>query len=109
MQPVTSASRHFTASMVVIDPATQGVLLVHHNATDQWLFPGGHVDPDETPGECALREVLEETGIKAVIFDNSGIHLPGMEWHPSPWITAALPAPVKPHKRRSVDHPRIGS
>lgn len=52
---ITQATRHLTASMAVIDPDTTEVLLVHHNATGKWVFPGGHIDPDETPGEAALR------------------------------------------------------
>jgi 8-oxo-dGTP diphosphatase len=95
---VTSTSRHLTASMVVIDPRSRTVLLVHHNATGLWLFPGGHLDPDETPAECAVREVREETGVHAVVFDDTGDTLPGMDWHPSPWITAEIPAPAKPER-----------
>lgn len=29
-----------------------------------WAIPGGHVDVNETPYECAIRELLEETKIK---------------------------------------------
>ena len=32
-----------------------------------WTFPKGHVEAGETPRQAALREVLEETGYKAVI------------------------------------------
>lgn len=32
---------------------------------DRWDLPKGHVDPGETNLECALRELEEETGIKA--------------------------------------------
>lgn len=110
---VTVHSRHLTASMVVIDPAEDAVLLVHHKATGLWVFPGGHLDPDETLAECAVREVREETGVEAVVFDPSGMTLPGMEWHPSPWITAAIPAPAKPHKgepaHTHIDHLFIGT
>jgi 8-oxo-dGTP pyrophosphatase MutT (NUDIX family) len=95
---VTETTRHLTASMVVIDPHTASVLLVHHNATGKWLFPGGHVDPDETPAEAALREVREETGIHATITGQTVMDLPGMVWHPSPWITAEIPAPAKPQR-----------
>lgn len=94
---VTGMTRHLTASMVVIDPDTASVLLVHHLATGCWVFPGGHVDPDETPGEAAVREVLEETGVRAAIVGES-ITLPGMIWHPSPWLTAEIAAPPKPER-----------
>lgn len=29
-----------------------------------WLAPGGGIDPDETPEDCAIREVREETGLR---------------------------------------------
>ncbi|MFE2283865.1 NUDIX domain-containing protein [Streptomyces sp. NPDC059443] len=31
--------------------------------TEIWQWPGGNMDPGETPWECALRECLEETGM----------------------------------------------
>ncbi|MGH8906462.1 MAG: NUDIX hydrolase [Egibacteraceae bacterium] len=61
-----TAIRHFTASAVAFDDSDR-VLLVHHNELGQWLYPGGHIDANEDPAEAALREVREETGIKAVI------------------------------------------
>jgi ADP-ribose pyrophosphatase YjhB (NUDIX family) len=39
-----------------------------------WTFPKGRQQTDETPEEAALREVLEETGIKAEIKER----LPGV-------------------------------
>lgn len=95
---VTASSRHLTASMVVIDPDYNLVLLVHHKASGTWVFPGGHVDADETPGEAAIREVFEETGIRATAVGRRRVELPGMIWHPSPWITAEIPAPAKPQR-----------
>ena len=32
-----------------------------------WTFPKGHIEAGETPRQAALREVLEETGYKAII------------------------------------------
>jgi 8-oxo-dGTP pyrophosphatase MutT (NUDIX family) len=38
-------------------------LLMRH--ADRWDLPKGHVDPGETDLECALRELWEETSIRA--------------------------------------------
>jgi 8-oxo-dGTP pyrophosphatase MutT (NUDIX family) len=39
------------------------VLVVHRPKYDDWSFPKGKADGDETDEECALREVEEETGL----------------------------------------------
>jgi 8-oxo-dGTP diphosphatase len=31
-----------------------------------WSFPGGHIDNGESPEECALRELEEETGLRGI-------------------------------------------
>jgi len=37
----------------------------HPPAQDLFAFPGGRAEPGETPAETALRELEEETGLKA--------------------------------------------
>ena len=44
------------------------VLLMHrHKAPNlgQWVGPGGKVEADESPYECAIRELYEETSLHA--------------------------------------------
>ncbi len=43
------------------------VLVVHRPRYDDWSLPKGHVDPGETWAATALREVEEETGVRATI------------------------------------------
>jgi 8-oxo-dGTP pyrophosphatase MutT (NUDIX family) len=76
--------RHYTASAVVLDDANR-VLLVHHNKIGLWLYPGGHVDPNETPAEAAVREVIEETGVAAVVVGEPGFAHTAVQGHASPW------------------------
>jgi 8-oxo-dGTP pyrophosphatase MutT (NUDIX family) len=57
--------QHFTASGVVI--SQQHVLLVHHKRIGAWLPPGGHIEDFEMPEETAVREILEETGVRVEV------------------------------------------
>ncbi|XP_051917053.1 nudix (nucleoside diphosphate linked moiety X)-type motif 4a [Hippocampus zosterae] len=42
------------------------VLLVSSSRhPDQWIVPGGGVEPEEEPSRAAIREVYEEAGVKA--------------------------------------------
>ena len=49
------------------------VLLVHRPQYDDWTFPKGKADEDESDEECALREVHEETGLRCALDDEIGV------------------------------------
>ncbi len=49
--------------LVFRDSSRESFLLMKH--PDRWDLPKGHVDEGETEMQCAMRELLEETGIKA--------------------------------------------
>ncbi|MGH3327939.1 MAG: NUDIX hydrolase [Streptomycetales bacterium] len=80
-----TAIRHFTASAIVFDDHER-VLLVHHNRLVQWLYPGGHIDPNEDPAQAALREVEEETGIRAQVISDPLFTHPAITAHPPPYM-----------------------
>ena len=49
------------------------VLLVHRPRYDDWTFPKGKADEDETDEDCALREVHEETGLRCALDEEIGV------------------------------------
>jgi|SRR3989344_1255718 len=57
--------KHFTASALIIDNGK--VLLLYHKKLGVWLYPGGHIEKNETPGQTVIREVKEETGLDVEI------------------------------------------
>ncbi len=56
--------RHFTVSGFV---SRRGQTALHWHRLGLWLPPGGHIEADEDPIEAVLREVYEETGIRAEV------------------------------------------
>jgi 8-oxo-dGTP pyrophosphatase MutT (NUDIX family) len=50
------------------------ILLLHHAKLGKWLFPGGHIEENETPDQAVLREVKEETGLDFEFLNFSGIN-----------------------------------
>lgn len=54
-------------SVIILDETRSQVLLVKRRDIPVWVFPGGGIDPRETPEQAALREALEETGFHVEI------------------------------------------
>jgi ADP-ribose pyrophosphatase YjhB (NUDIX family) len=61
--------QHFTATGIVFNNKNE-ILMVKHKKLRVWLPPGGHIEENELPDKAVLREILEETGIKATIISN---------------------------------------
>jgi 8-oxo-dGTP pyrophosphatase MutT (NUDIX family) len=61
----------------VVRRADGRIAVVHRPRYDDWSLPKGKLDDGETFEDAALREVEEETGIRAAL----GAELPAMRYH----------------------------
>ena len=87
------AEGHLTGSAITVSADGSRVLLLHHRKLDRWLQPGGHGDPGEATGEeVALREALEESGIRGLALHPAAPRPLDVDVHDIP-ARAAEPAP----------------
>ena len=55
---------HVCVMFAPFDRQTKQIFLIHHRKADLWMIPGGHVEPNEKPVDCVIREFAEELGKK---------------------------------------------
>jgi 8-oxo-dGTP diphosphatase len=85
-----AGTKHFTASVLVENRGE--FLLLYHSKLGMWLYPGGHVEPDEEPQDAGLRELAEEAGIVVPLLSCAAApHMPVEREESS---TAELPMPL---------------
>jgi 8-oxo-dGTP pyrophosphatase MutT (NUDIX family) len=92
-------ARHFTATAFVVQG--DATLLHWHRRLQQWMPPGGHIEPNEDPIEAVLREVREETGLVCEIVSTSPYHpFSYPDQLPAPYtiLVEDIPGPGEPHK-----------
>jgi 8-oxo-dGTP pyrophosphatase MutT (NUDIX family) len=63
LQGKINPRRHITASVWIVNPARNRVLLTHHAKLHVWVQLGGHTDEGEDWAQAALREGREESGL----------------------------------------------
>ncbi len=60
--------KHIGCSIIFVNPLNQVLLFLRDDKPglpyrNMWDVPGGHVDPNETPEECIVREMKEEMNL----------------------------------------------
>jgi len=68
--------RRSPAAIGALFSSTGEILLVKRRDIPIWVLPGGGIEFGENPSEAVLREILEETGIKACLERLVGIYRP---------------------------------
>jgi 8-oxo-dGTP pyrophosphatase MutT (NUDIX family) len=78
--------KQFTATVYIIE--NNKVLLLLHPKVKKWLPPGGHLEVDELPCDCAIREAFEETGLRIELIKDEYIWID--RWNATsferPWL-----------------------
>jgi 8-oxo-dGTP pyrophosphatase MutT (NUDIX family) len=62
------------ASAIIWDETGEKVLLTRRTDNGRWCIPGGAMDPGESAAEACVREVYEETGLRARVTRLVGIY-----------------------------------
>ncbi len=57
---------HITSSGYIVNKDRTKVLMIHHNIYKTWAWTGGHADGDEDLLHVAVKEAMEETGVKHI-------------------------------------------
>jgi len=104
--------KHPTSSVFVFRrlPGGWRIGLIRHPRFHLMMIPGGHVEPEESCAEAALREVAEETGLEVTLVSPPAAPVPrGYRGRrvPQPWWIAEYQVPADNHLDAAhvhVDH-----
>jgi len=104
------ALKHLTSSVFVFRRFTDGwrTGLIRHPRLHKMMIPGGHVEPEESSAEAALREVAEETGLAVTLVSPPAAPVPdGYRGRrvALPWWIAEYQ--VKPDNHLDVAHVHV--
>ncbi|MEV4118405.1 NUDIX hydrolase [Micromonospora sp. NPDC049645] len=91
----------FSVSAVILD--ADRVLLVRHRRLGRWMYPGGHLEPDEDPVDGLRREIREELGIEIALVDGPPVCHTAVKVLAAPFLMLAFDTTEATRVRRQVD------
>jgi 8-oxo-dGTP diphosphatase len=66
--------RHSVSVTAIVTRDDGRVLVIQREDDGRWVPPGGVLELAETPQECCVREVLEETGYRVEVGELTGVY-----------------------------------
>ena len=58
----------YRAGVILLQAEKVALIERHRAGLHYFAFPGGHVDPGETPAQAAVRETMEELGLRVALY-----------------------------------------
>ena len=68
-------SKVLKAGCILINPKNHTIALVHREKQNDYSFPKGHLEGEESLKECAIRETAEETKRDCIILEEEPVYL----------------------------------
>ncbi len=91
------------AGVLIMSEDGKKVLLVKHKKLGVWIYPGGHLEDNENPLECAMREAREETGASFEIMETDKFRLEAVSARSTPLPLVIMKEQV-PYKNGPHEH-----
>jgi 8-oxo-dGTP diphosphatase len=60
----SNATRHPAVAVAIVTSRLSVLIGRRRDGNPPWTFPGGKIEPGESPEDAAVRETLEETGLQ---------------------------------------------